>query len=208
MPQPYSYNSCGYALVFSGPATVDEYDRASGEVGSCLKDAVTYTIPRYTLPEWQDQMAKEIETLTKIPRGVDEKETAKARSRSKNPDRVPAVPEKFKSYNLRVRATLAERENSEELLAQLDTLAQEVANRIPVDLTPAQRVVTIPKDCYVKADSWLEDLDTDTREGKISKFSEFVGGFDLQRDENSDPTRESLAKLIYQWQLAKLESEE
>lgn len=190
MPKPYETNSLGYKLKFNGPAAVEEYDQAAGRVGACLEDACDNTIYRGTLPEWQAAWAKRLEEMTGIKRGIDQAATDRARARSKKPDEVADVPEKVKAFDARVKASMSDADK-----AALNSVAQEVADSIVIDPSPAKRQAGPGKDLLVKADSWLT-LPEDQLETKINKAREAVPGYDLEMDENDKPDRVSLARLI------------
>lgn len=190
MPKTYETNSLGYKLKFNGPATIEEYDQAAGRVGACLEDACDNTIYRGTLPEWQAAWAKRLEELTGTARGVDRAATDRAKSRSKKPDEVADVPEKVKAYDARVTAAMSEADR-----AALAAVAQEVADGIVVDPSPAKRAAGPGKDLLAKADSILT-MPEDQIEARVQKYLSRVDGFDLQRDENDRPERVSLARLV------------
>jgi len=190
MPKPYETNSLGYKLKFNGPATVEEYDQAAGRVGACLEDACDNTIYRGTLPEWQAAWAKRLEEMTGVKRGIDQAATDRARARSKKPDEVADVPEKVKAFDARVKSSMSDTDK-----AALNSVAQEVADTVGIDPSPAKRIAGPDKSLLVKADSWLT-LPDDQLEVKINKAREAVGAYDLELDENDKPDRISLARLI------------
>jgi hypothetical protein len=197
----YSTNSCGYKLNFNGPETVEEYDKRAGTVGQCLEDAVNNTIYRGTLPEWQEEFASVLERETGIKRSVDEDATAKLKSRAKNPDNVGPQPEKFRVYNARVKGTWANGDTAKE--AQLQTWAQQTAEKIHVDPAPSVRQSTATKGDLAKADDIIAK-DTDYIEARVQKMLALVPDFELQRDEENKPERLSLARLIAKWVEAEL----
>lgn len=201
LTSPVKSNSCGYALVFKAPATVEEYDRLAGRAGTCLEDAIDNTIYRGTLVEWQDAMGDAIVKLTGVSRGVDTDATNKAKSRSKKPESVKDIPERFKAFNSRVIASWATMTNEKdetledpEKLGQLKALAQTVADTITVDPSPSKRTGGISKELTAKADSILAQ--TETVEAKVAKLLGLVPNFVLVRDETGLPERDSLARLV------------
>jgi|SRR5580765_8733823 len=193
--KPYSTNSCGYKLTFPGPDTVEEYDKRAG-IGQCLEDAVSNTIYRGTLPEWQEEFAAFLEKETGVKRGVDEDATAKLKGRAKNPDNVNPQPEKFRVYNARVKGTWGNGDSNKE--AQLQGWAQQVADRITVDPAPSIRQTAATKGDLAKVDDILSK-DQDYVEAKVAKLLAAVPDFDLQRDEDGRPERLSLARLLGKW---------
>ena len=191
----YSTNSCSYKLNFNGPDTVEEYDKRAG-TGQCLEDAVSNTIYRGTLPEWQEEFAAFLEKETGIKRGVDEDATAKLKGRAKNPDNVNPQPEKFRVYNARVKGTWVNGDDKKEL--QLQSWAQQVADKILVDPAPSVRQTAATKGDLAKVDDILSK-DNEYVEAKVTKLLAAVPDFDLQRDEDGKPERLSLARLLGKW---------
>lgn len=187
---PYNTNSLGYPLVFKGPKTEAAYERRAGKVGAMREDAVENIIYRGTLPEWQDEFAKHLETTFNEKRQVNEKATNEAKARSKTPDKVKNVLETVRVYHNRIAATL-----TPEQKAELKKQAQVIADGIFVDPAPSKRSKGIDKGYIEKADQWLT-LPTDQLEAKITTALNAVEGFDLLRDEENKPTVESLATLI------------
>jgi hypothetical protein len=190
MPKQYDTNSLGYKLRFNGPATVEEYDQAAGRVGACLEDACDNTIYRGTLPEWMRAFAVRLEEMTGTKRGTDAEATARAKARSKKPDDVKDVPEKVKAFHARVTASMSDADKN-----ALNAVAQEVADTIAIDPSPAKRVSGPDKQLLGKADSLLT-LPDDQLDEKVEKMIGRVEGFELQRDENDRPDRSSLARLV------------
>ena len=197
----YETRSCGYKLAFNGPSSVDEYDQKATKAGQCLEDAVNNTIYRGTLPEWQEEFAKVLAQKTSIAREVDAAATAKLKERAKG--EVRDLPERFKIYNARVKATWANGDEAKE--KDLQAWAQETADRIEVDPSPTQRVSAAQKGDLTKADDVL-DHDADYIESKVSKMLAKVPDFALARDDENKPERTSLAKLIGKWIEAELTS--
>lgn len=201
----YSTNSVGYALKFEGPADAAEYDTKAGKVGACVEDACDNTIYRSTLPEWQEAFEPKLTELTGVKRGVDQKATDAARARSKNPDKVKDVPEKFKAFNLRARAAFfvdesgaALDEKSDAYKAkdkELDALAQSVADTITIDPSPSARAAAPSKANLAKADDILAREEA-KREATIANLLSVVSDYELERDEAGLPDRDSLARLV------------
>jgi hypothetical protein len=194
----YDTRSCGYKIKFTGQDSVEEYDAAAGRTGACLEDAVNNTIYRSTLPEWQNAFGKLLQEKTGIPREIDPKATAQVKERAKNPGETKAVPERFRTYNTRVRKLYAgadgDKEGDPAKIAELQTWAQEVATSITVDPSPA-RVSAIAKGDLLKAEDIL-DHDTDYIEAKVQKFLVAVPEFELIRDDDNRPEKQSLARLV------------
>jgi hypothetical protein len=79
-------------------------------------------------------------------------------------------------------------------LAALQSWAQEVADTIPVDPSPA-RQSALAKGDLLKAEDIL-DRDADSVEAKVQKFLAAVPDFELIRDDDNRPEKQSLARLI------------
>lgn len=186
----YDVNSIGFKLKFVGPATVEDYDRVAGVVGTCLEDAISNVIYRGTLPEWHAAFAEKVEAITGSKREVNAEQTAKNQARAKEGVTVPNVLETVPKY---VKRALASADDSQR--AQIQAAAQAVADTIKVDPSPSKRQSGPGKDLLAKADSWLT-LDETAREEKVTKMLNGVPGFDLERDEENVPERASLARLI------------
>lgn len=192
MSKKYEANSCGFKPAFNGPATVEEYD-AKGGPNACLEDAVYNTIWRDTLPEWQAAFTPKLEELTGVKREVNASATEAAKKRAKNPDNVSPILETFKAFAARAVAAYAG--DDAEKLAELELLAQEVADGIEVDPSPNVRVSTINKGHLAKADEILGRSD-DKIEATVSKLLDVVSDFELARDDEGKPERNSLARLV------------
>lgn len=188
----YTYKTQGYALQSPGPATVEAYDAVAGSPGSCLVDAVESEIFRGTIPAFWKKAIPEIEKLTGVTRGIDEKATAKAKERAKEGASVKDVPEKFSSFMTRVEASLGE---DKEAHAALEELLKQIALTVTIDPSPTNRASGPGKDFLDAADTVLA-LPSDKLEEKVAKFINIVGEFDLERDEAGQPTRTSLGHLI------------
>jgi hypothetical protein len=189
----YETNSLGYKLKFRGPKTVEEYDQKAGRVGACLEDACDNTIYRGTLPEWQDEFSKAVETRLGQTRGIDQAATERARSRAKDPSKIKDVSEKVKAFVQRVTAGMSEVQKGE-----LVGLSQQVADGIEVDPSPSKRARGPDKTLLAKADSILT-LPADQLQAKIDKYLEKVEGYELETDDTDKPERTSLARLIGQY---------
>lgn len=196
----YKTNSLGYPLVLKGPNSAEVYDRRAGKVGATLESAVENDIYRGALPEWQDAFATHLESLTGEKRQVNQKATADAKARSKNPEKVKDVLETVRVFHNRIKTALSD-EDKKALAAK----AQEIADAIYVDPSPSKRAAGLEKGYREKAEGFLT-LPDDQLEAKITKFLGVVEGFDLQRDEEGKPTVESLGQLIKQYVEAMMEA--
>lgn len=207
MSKYYETSSCGFAFRVPGPATVEDYDAAAGKPGSALEDAVASEIWRGTLPKWQREFTPKLEALTGIKREVDAAKTEAAKKSAKNPENVSDVLEKFSSFAKRARGSFLAGLEGDALAAaeaQLNALAQEVAETTPVDPSPTSREAAASKASLAKADSILL-LEDDEIETKVQKIMDVVPSVSIDRDENTGkPTRTSLARAIDAWMVASL----
>lgn len=189
MPKSYPTSSIGIPLVFTGPATIEEYQAVAG--ADILDDAVGGVIAWDTLPEWQRLFAPKVEELTGVKRAVNEAATAAAKAASDKPDSVKAVLETVPKYVKRVLARL-----SPEGKAALTKAGQDLATTMTIDVGPSRRTGKPKAEYLAKADTWLA-MDTDAREAKITKSQDLVGGnYPIDRDDAGVPERESLARFI------------
>jgi hypothetical protein len=189
----YEYQTQGYKLLSPGPETVEEYDSIAKKPGACLEDAVDNEIYRGTIPAfWRRAMPRVAETFG-LAIGVDAAATQRAKDRAKTDEaraKVKDVPEKFSSYISRVEAELNDDQKKE-----LEALLKSIALEVSIDPSPTSRASGPGKAYLEKADSWLT-LPTDKLEEKVSNALGAIDSFDLERDSEGKPVRESLAGLI------------
>ncbi len=202
MLKDYETSSCGVSFKVPGPSTYAEYDEKAGKPDAALEDAVASEIWRGTLPKWQREFTPKLEALTGITRQVDEEKTAAAKKVAKNPKNVSDILEKFSAFAKRARGAFLAGKEGDELAAaeaQLNALAQEVAETTPVDPSPSSREAAASKSSLAKADAVLL-LEDDEIEAKVQKIMDVVPTISIDRDENTGkPTRNSLAKAIDAW---------
>jgi ribosome-binding protein aMBF1 (putative translation factor) len=180
----------GFDVKLKGPDTVEAYDQKAGKVGACLADACENTIYRSTLPELHGKLVEKVEALTNAKREVNTTATQAARDRAKDPAKVKDIMETVPKFVKRATAGM-----SKEDLAALQTEIQNIADGLEVDPSPSKRQRGPAKDLLAKADQTLT-LPEDQRETKITNWLGQVEGFELERDDENVPTRESLALLI------------
>ncbi len=177
-------------LPFPGHADAEEFDREAGEAGACVEEADASVAYRSTLPEFHKAFTPTVESLTGVKRGVNDEATAKAKARSKTPDKVEDVLESFITYANRVKASISETD-----WTALDAAARELSAQTKIDASPSKRQAGPGKDLLAKADSLLT-LPADQLQAKVDKYQGAVEGFDLQTDESGKPDRASLARLV------------
>ena len=189
----YETNSLGFRkLKFKGPKTSEVYDRRAGQVGASLESAIDNEIYRGTLPEWQKALSKHLETLGH-KRQVDANRTEAAKKRSKTPEKVKDVLETVKLQIARARGSMDDAAKK-----QLLVDGQRLADEIYIDPQATTRERKVEKAFIEKAQGWLT-LPDDQMESKVTTALDAVPGFELERDEESKPTEESLAELIKQY---------
>lgn len=187
----FETSSAGYDLAFNAPNSVEEYDKLS-DAGQCLKDAIADTINRATILTWQSEFAKVLAERTGISREIDQKATAAVKEKAKNPETARDIPERFTTYNKRVNEQYANGDDAKR--GDLETWAQEVADRVTFD--PArQRTGTIAKGDLTKAEDILSGT-PESIDAKVSKYLQLVPDFNLVRDDNGLPEKQSLARLV------------
>lgn len=193
----YESSTLNRKVTFSGPSTVEEYD-AKGGTGSCVEDAVAGLIAWDTLPDFHSKLVEKLVAKFGIPRGVNDKATAKAKERAKDDEakaKVKPVPEAATAYIRRVEATTA---TDPDQKAEFDTLWNEVMAATEIDPSPSKRQSRGPgKDYMERAEQFLE-LETDALEAKITKLATLVPNVEdiLVRDSDGKPTQLSLGFAI------------
>jgi hypothetical protein len=202
MTKQYETTSCGYALKFTGPGTVEDFDKRAGKLGACLENSVIKILWHETLPEWQEAFAELLHERTGIARQTDEAATARVRARSKNPDNVTPLKERLRVYNERVYNEWVN--GSEAKKQALQEWAQETANGIRIDPSVAAQPPAGPlKGDLAKANDILTH-DSDYVETRVTKLLSKVQDFELTRDEDGKPDPQSLARLINRYVIADL----
>jgi hypothetical protein len=178
-------------LPFPGHENAEEFDREAGEQGACVEEADASVAYRSTLPEFHKAFTPTMEQLTGIKRGINEEATAKAKARSKSPDKVEPVQESFITWSNRVKAQVSESDWN-----ALDAEARKVSAVTKIDASPSKRMAGPGKDLLAKADSLLT-LPIEQLTAKTDLYLSKVEGFDLVTDEaTGKPERTSLARLV------------
>jgi hypothetical protein len=203
----YETSSCGYTLKFNGPASVEDYDSKANRPGACLDDACKKTINTRTAVDWQEAFASLLAERTGIPRKVDDEATARAKSRSRNPNGVTPVNERLSAYNTRV---ISEWANGDQVKrAALQEWAQEIADKIEIDPSPPVTAKTSPAPAagksgdLAKANEILSH-DYGYIEERVKLMLSEVADYVLVRDDKGKPDPQSLARLLNRYIIAKL----
>lgn len=193
----FKTSSIGFDLKFNGPSTAEEYNvkagpRVSG-LDAVLEDAVGAEIAWSVLPEWQSAFADALAKADPVfTREVNADATAKAKAAAKSEDaKSKAVV--YETVSKSVKRYLAGKTDEEK--ATLAALAQTVADGITIDPSPSKRSGKIKGDLVAKADSILTLTDDDI-EAKVEKLLSVVPNYELVREDNGMPNRDSLARMI------------
>lgn len=187
----------------SGPITVEflchisesAYDKEAGYSGAMAEDAHRWHVHRSTINLFYADFIPKVEILTGIPRRVDEKKTLRKKSDSQNPDRISPIYESYTNYLTRIFP-----ETTEALREEILSLALSLSQTFKVNVAPAERNSPVDICYYKRADSVLEQP-LDIINQKISKLLQSVPNFQLARESNEKPQRDSLARLYQQYQL-------
>lgn len=177
-------------VVFLGHVSVEARDTEAGEVGATLRDADMSDLYRSSLPDVHEKTTAKIAELSGVARGVNEVQTAKNQARLKDGKTAKPVLESWTEWTARIQASV-----SEDIWSEIDAYVRSVALATPVDASPSKRVGAASKANLDKAEEILA-RDTDAMESTISKMLTIVPDYDLDRDEDSKPTKASLARLI------------
>jgi hypothetical protein len=184
-------STMGYKIVLQRPEDNDAYDQKAGVKNAACEDASESVAYRSTLPAIHAAALPELQILFGgAEREVNQKATDAAKARSDNPEKVKPTLETIPAYVKRNTAGFTKEQQEE-----VRQILQRAADANPVDPTPATRQRGPAKDLLAKADQILT-LPEDQREAKITSWLGQVEGFDLERDDENVPTRESLALLI------------
>lgn len=192
----YKSISCGLTLEFQGPASVFEYDRVAAVPDACLEDAVQQVIVHDTLDVWQDKFIPIVERISGIARGFNKKATEMAKTRSKRPERVRPVPEKFALYMRRVFGYA-----SDEQIQAIRGAALDLSRSIHIDPTRRNRGKEyIPLGVWTQVDYFCNNFPPDFIEDKILKWTEGLPtDFFVEREDDGTPKRDSLARLLVRY---------
>jgi hypothetical protein len=198
IPSPFLSTETGpIKLEFLMSSDESSYDLLAGYAGAMREDAHRWHCHRETIDVFGDHFAPIVESLSGIPRGINEKETAKRKSTARQPEKVSPVPERVNRYLLRVFAQV-----SKETQSAIQAAALELSRTMLISPAPAVRSTVIEPMYYKRADSLLlQDLDTINE--KVSKFSALVPDFILDREPSGKPLRDSLARLCQSFDSAR-----
>lgn len=189
-------------LEFLGHSDPAAFDLEAGFPNAAMHYANLYHVHRDTIEIFAEKFTPFLEKFSGIPRGIDEKITAKRKAQAVNPSKVSPVPERFVPYLLKVCAKA-----TKEQMKTIQAEALAVSRSIHIDVAPAERKTMPEVMYYTRADSILA-CDLDTINEKVSKFLALVPDFLLDRDENEKPTRDSFARLLQKYDAARWAQED
>lgn len=198
-----------FSVEYIAHSDPHSFDLEAGEVGACVATADAALAWRETHPRFHTEFTPILEELSGEARKVDEKAT-KARRRAAQPqnrDKVKPVYESFIVFANRAKALVLQRDGGETLWSEIEDRALAFSRTLKIDAAPRVAEIPLLKVDLEKAREWLANTDPDFVEEKVAKFSDFVGGYDIERDEANKPKDESLAKLITCYMRKKRESE-
>jgi len=185
MSQPVNQTSLGTSFIINGlPASADEFDEMSGEVGACVASAND----DYIKHSWLTKFRTKLIDLLVEETGFEREVVSKRKTKSGEVD----VYEKDTRYMERL---LADRGGE---ASQFNELAQRAADLVPVDLKGVTSGGRIGKVYLTQADELIEKV---TAAG--SDFTKFVSyiqagipAFQFVLDAEGNPTRDSIAFAI------------
>lgn len=181
-----------FTLEFEGHSSVEDYDSEAGSPGSALETADRWHIHRETIDRFGEIVMPVLESMTSVPRKIDDKATAKRRSYSTNPDRITPIYESLSKYTSRLYAIYI---NDKAKRNEIQSVLTRYARLVKVSAAPAIRTAPVEPMYYKRADSLLE-ANSDMREQKISRYLTQVPNYELARDQKNEPVRDSLARLL------------
>ena len=186
-------------LDFIGHADAAAYDTQAGKVGACVEEADRSDIYRSLLPEFHEKVFPILTKLAPgVARGVNAKATEAAKAKAKDAARVEDVLEGFVTFANRVKAGV-----DEATWKEIETEVAALAAKTEADSSPSSRQKGPDKGSLAKATEILGRT-TDKIEEAVTKLSDVVPGFALERDAEGVPEKNSLARMIMAWQEASL----
>lgn len=209
-PPKFLLTSTGpFSVSYVAHADAHSFDLEAGTLGACVDEADASIAYRCTNLVFHKTFTPVLEELSGEPRKIDEKAT-KARRRAAKPenkDKITPVMESFIVFANRAKAVVLKQDDGEDKWSEIEQRALELSKSIKIDASPQTREIRLVKGDLAKAQDWLALPDPDFVEEKIAKFSSFVGGFEVERDEENKPIDESLARLITSYMKKKREEE-
>lgn len=191
-----------FHLEFQGHDSEASYDAEAGYPGAMREFAHRWHIHRDTINRFDEAFSPWLEKASGIPRKIDDELTARRKTYAVNPNKVTPLVERPTKYWNRVIATLKGRGETK-LIEEIKEAALFLSKTLKVAVAPAATPRPVAPMFFKRADSLL-CLDLDTLNGRISRFQALVPDFELARDQEGKPVRESLARLLQKFSDATL----
>lgn len=187
-----------FTVAYLGHSSAEDFDNDAGRAGTCVETADLAIAWRDTHPEFHRKFTPILEELSDVACPVDKKATEARRKAAKpeNKLKVKPVYVSFVTFANKAKATVLAREGGEQLWADIEQKALEFSKTLRISSAPVIRETPIVSADLRKAEAWLAGDDPDFVETKISQYSEYVGGFEVERDDDNRPKAESLSRLI------------
>jgi hypothetical protein len=194
-------------LRFIGHMNAAEYDAEAqvtdGAENSAVDVADVSDMYRSGFPSFHKAIGAMVEELSGIKRGINEKATAAAKLKAKDPEKVEDVGEAYPTYFNRVEAALSGTDEGKAIWKEIDQKSRAVAAATKCDSSPSRREKGLPKDVLAKADEIIA-RPVDARDAAIAKILAGVDGVTVDTDEAGVPDRESLGRAIQAYYKASL----
>jgi len=153
----FKNTTAGVTVLVDGPADIATYEKMCGEVGSVLDDAFQKKLYHAWNPKFRPALAKRLQDETEIewPQQLDSAEQPVFVEEVDDDGKTKKVPVLI-SDNAYIQLVRASGTYSE---GEFLSLAQEVADSIPVDLSQKARAAKPGKEYYDAARQYLAEID-------------------------------------------------
>lgn len=193
------------SLFFKAHEDAEAYDKEAGKIGACVETADLSDVYRSLLPEAHGKFAAILARNTAgITRGIDEKATTALKERSKKPDEIEGIPEKYIKFANRVKVALEATDAGKTEWKSLDAEIHSLAASMFCDSSPTAKRGGPSKNSLTKAQEILSRDDAGYGSA-VEKLQAVVENYPLEVDEETGrATPESLGGLIDAWANASL----
>ncbi len=172
-----------------------------------MREADASIAYRITHPQFHRAFGPVLEELSGVAWPIDKKATEAKRKAATFPEKVKPAYVSFNAFANKAKATVLKQDGGEELWATIEQRALELSRTLAINAAPVERLSPYTQENLRKAEGWIADGDWDFIERKVSQFSDYVGGYDVKRDEDNHPEVESLARLITKFLAKKREDD-
>lgn len=195
-----------FSVEYLGHADAQAFDLNAGVTGACVETADLMICWRETHPKFHRLFIPILEELSGVSRQENKKATkAKlAGIKPENRDKATPVMESFNTFANRAKALVLKRDSGQTLWEQIEERALAMSKTLAIDATPTIRLSPIVKGDLSIAEQWLAAGDLDFVEDRITKFSNYLDGYDVERDDENIPMADSLSRLITKYKEKKL----